>query len=275
MAGGTARPLCWRPAQPLLETTIPVAITRAVSRAIERCELSHLPRRPIDLAVARRQHATYEEALRAAGCEVRQLAEQSDMPDSVFVEDTAVVLDDAVVITRPGAASRRGEVASMAAALAGLRPLLYIEAPATLDGGDVLRLGRVLYVGASARSSAAGMAQLKRLAAPHGYRVEAVPIRDCLHLKSAVTQVTPERVLLNPAWVGAASFPGFDPVLIDPAEPHAANALRVGGVVVYPASCPRTAELLRGLGIEVRSVDVSETEKAEGGVTCCSVIVPA
>lgn len=252
-----------------------IAITRAVSRALEHCELTHLARRPIDLALARRQHAAYEQALRDAGCEVRQLAEQPDHPDSVFVEDTVIVLDEVAVITRPGAASRRGETASMAAALNGLRELVHIEAPGTLDGGDVLRLGRTLYVGASARSNAAGIAQLARSVAPFGYRVEAVPLRDCLHLKSAVTRISGDRVLLNPAWVEARHFPGFDVVPVDPSEPHAANAVLVGDTVIYAVSCPRTAEALRKTGIDVRSVDMSETEKAEGGVTCCSVIFSA
>lgn len=252
-----------------------IAITRAVSRALQHCELTHLPRRPVDLALARRQHAAYEQALREAGCEVRQLPEQFDQPDSVFVEDTAIVLDEVAVITRPGAQSRRGEVESMALALDGLREIVRIEPPGTLDGGDVLRLDRTLYVGASARSSAEGIAQLGRLLAPFGYRVVAVPLRGCLHLKSAVTEVAPGRILFNPDWVGARCFPGWEPIVIDAAEPHAANALRVGGAVICPASSPRTADALRKLGIDVRSVDMSETEKAEGAVTCCSVIVSA
>jgi len=253
----------------------PVAITRAVSRALERCELTHLPRRPIDLALARRQHAAYEQALREAGCEVRQLPEQPDHPDSVFVEDTAIVLDEVAVITRPGAPSRRREVESMAVALGDLRMLLRVEPPGTLDGGDVLRLDRVLYVGASARSNADGIAQLGRLLAPFDYHVVAVPLQGCLHLKSAVTQVAAGQVLLNPGWVDARGFQGWEPIAVDPAEPHAANALRVGDAVIYPASCPRTAEALRKRGIDIHSVDMSETEKAEGGVTCCSVVVSA
>jgi len=250
-----------------------IAITRAVSRALEHCELTHLPRRVIDIGLARRQHAAYEQALRDAACVVRQLPEQPGQPDSVFVEDTAIVLDEVAVITRPGAASRRGEVESMSTALAELRDIVRIEPPGTLDGGDVLRLDRTLYVGASTRSSAEGIAQLEHLLAPFGYRVVAVPLRDCLHLKSAVTQVAPGQVLLNPDWVDARCFPNWEPIAIDPAEPHAANALRVGDALIYPASCPRTANALRKRGIDVRIVDMSETEKAEGAVTCCSVIL--
>lgn len=250
-----------------------IAITRAVSRALGHCELTHLPRRPIDIGLARRQHAAYEQALRDAGCEVRQLPEQPDQPDSVFVEDTAILLDEVAVITRPGATSRRGETESMAAALDGLRDIVRIEPPGTLDGGDVLRLDRTLYVGASARSSSEGIAQLGRLLAPFDYRVVAVPLQGCLHLKSAVTQVAPGQLLVNPDWVDARCFPNWESIAIDPAEPHAANALMVGAALVYPVSCPRNADALRKRGIDVRSVEMSEMEKAEGAVTCCSVIV--
>ncbi len=249
-----------------------IAITRAVSRVLEQCELSHLPRRPIDIALARRQHAAYEQLLRDAGCEVRQLAELPGQADAVFVEDVVIVLDDVAVLTRPGAVSRRAEVASMADALAGMRKLVRIEAPGTLDGGDVLRLDQVLYVGSSARSNAEGIAQLRTLVAAFGYRVEPVAMRDCLHLKTAVTQVAPARVLLNPDWVDAACFPGFEPIEVDPAEPFAANAVLVGETVIHAASAPLTAGRLRRFDIDVRSVDMSETEKAEGGVTCCSVV---
>ena len=191
------------------------------------------------------------------------------------MEDTAIVLDEVAVITRPGAASRRGEVEPMAVALAGLREIVRIEPPGTLDGGDVLRLDRTLYVGGSARSSADGIAQLGRAVAPFGYRVETVPLHGCLHLKSAITRIAADRLLFNPAWVDARHFPGWSCVDIEPLEPHAANALPVGDLVIYPASCPRTAERLRDLGIDIVSVDMSETEKAEGGVTCCSVVFDA
>lgn len=242
---------------------------------MQDCELSHLPRRPIDLDLARHQHAAYEQALRDAGCEVRQLAELPQHPDSVFVEDTVIALDEVAVITRPGAASRRGEVDSMASALSGLRKVSRVEAPGTIDGGDVLRLERVVYVGASARSSADGIAQLGRLLAPFDYRVVAVPMTDCLHLKSAVTRVADDELLVNPAWVDAACFPGWQVIAVDAAEPHAANALWLGNTVIHAASAPRTTAKLRAQGIDVRSMDMSEMEKAEGAVTCCSVIVDA
>ena len=249
-----------------------IAITRAVSRSLARCELTHLERHPIDIDLARQQHATYEQALRDAGCDILQLAELQDFADSVFVEDTVIVLDTVAVLTRPGAASRRGEVESMSAAVSPYRERLQIQAPATLDGGDVLRLDRVIHVGASARSNNDGVEQLRRLVTPFGYSVMAVPMRGCLHLKSAVSRVAHDLLLVNPAWVDASRFPGYRAIIVDPSEPFAANAAWVGGRVVYSTSFPRTAKLLRDAGIDVLPVDMSETEKAEGGVTCCSVI---
>lgn len=239
---------------------------------MEHCELTHLERRAIDVDLARRQHTAYENALRDAGCEVRQLEELPDFPDSVFVEDTSIVLDEVAVLTRPGALSRRGEIDSMAFALAQFRKLTRIAAPGMLDGGDVVQLGRVLYVGASARSNAEGIEQLRQLVAPFDYRVEAVPLDGCLHLKSAVTQVAPDLLLINPDWVDAAHFPGYRTIEVDSREPFAANSVWLGDRLVYAASYPRTATILRHAGIDVRIVDMSETEKAEGGVTCCSVI---
>lgn len=250
-----------------------IAITRAVSRAIDRCELTHLQREPIDLALAHRQHAEYEQALREAGCEIRQLAEQPDWPDSVFVEDTAIVLDEVAVAMVPGAPSRRGEVASVVAALAEFRDVVAIEAPATIDGGDVLRLGKRLYVGASSRSNRDGVAQLGGLLAPFGYRVEGVAIEGCLHLKSAVTQVADDLLLVNTERVDPQAFPGWRSVACDPAEPDAANALRIGDRLILSKSWRRTAAHLRQAGIDVHTVAMSEMEKAEGAVTCCSLII--
>src|SRR5512133_1810858 len=130
-----------------------VAVTRKVSPAIGRCELTHLDRTPIDAGVAMQQHERYEEALTALGYEVRGLEAEPDLPDSVFVEDAAIVLDEVAVITRPGAESRRPETTSIAAALREHRPLAEITEPATLDGGDVLRIGRNLYIGISGRTN--------------------------------------------------------------------------------------------------------------------------
>ncbi len=250
-----------------------IAITRKVSPAIGRCELTHLEREPIDFERASAQHEAYERALADLGCRVVSLPAESDLPDSVFVEDTAVVVDEIAVMTRPGAPSRGRESASVAAALAEHRPLARIEAPATLDGGDVLRLGTRLFVGRSSRSNADGIAQLRALLAPLGYTVEGVAIGGCLHLKSAVTEVAPGAVLLNPSWASPDTFAAFRRIEVDPSEPFAANALRIGESVIYPTAFPRTAVWLDRAGIRLMPVDVSELAKAEGAVTCCSLIV--
>jgi dimethylargininase len=252
-----------------------IALTREVSRAMEHCELSFLPRSEINLKLARAQHQAYEEALVSLGCNVRRLPELPEQPDSVFVEDTAVVLDEVAVITRPGAESRRSEITAMSAVMQEYRTLVILSAPATLDGGDVLHIGRTLYMGLSARSNPEGAKQLAAAVAPFGYRVKTVEPRDCLHLKTAATLVAPGLVLINPAWVDGRVFEDMDLVEVDPAEPHGANAVLVGQRVIYPKSFPRTRERLMGRGLEVLAVDMSETEKAEGGVTCCSLIFRA
>lgn len=248
------------------------ALTREVSRSITECELTHVARTPIDLETARRQHEQYEEALEGLGVRVIRLPELPEHPDAVFVEDAALVLDEVAVLTRPGAPSRRAEVEAMAEALAPFRPIVRIEAPATLDGGDVLRLGRTLYVGLTQRTSAEGIAALRALVAPYGYEVREVQVAGALHLKTAVTQVSPDWILVNPAWVDASVFEGYDALTVDPGEPFAANAVMVSGGVIHSTAFPRTQEMLRAHGVSVIGVDASELAKAEGGVTCCSLL---
>lgn len=249
-----------------------IAFTRAVSSRIAECELTHLDRQPVDAQRAQAQHAVYEAALRDCGCEVRRLTELEECPDGVFVEDTVVVLDECAVLTRPGAASRQPEVDTMAEALSGLRPCVRLREPATLDGGDVLVVGRRIYVGASARSNAAGMAALADAVREFGYSVHTVPQRNCLHLKTAVTLVGDDLLLLDPHCVDAAHFEGVDVLAIDPTEPFAANALRISGRVIYPQRFVRTADRLRERDIDLFTVAADELAKAEGGVTCCSVV---
>jgi dimethylargininase len=249
------------------------AITRGVSHAIARCELTHLARTPIDVGLANRQHEAYERCLAAAGCTVRRLPAGEDMPDCVFIEDTAVVFDELAIVTRPGAASRRPETPAVAEALRAFRVLQRIEPPATVDGGDVLVAARTVFVGRSLRTNDEGIEQIRQLLAPHGYSTRAVEVAGCLHLKSAVTSIGDGRLLINPGWVRAEEFDGFALVEIDPAEPFAANALRLGDVLIYSDAFPLTRRRLERCGLQVATVDVSETAKAEGGVTCCSLVL--
>lgn len=250
-----------------------IAFTRAVGQAVGRCELTHLSRVPIDVTRARAQHAAYERALADLGCELQSIPGAPDMPDAVFVEDTAVVLDAIVVITRPGAASRRGETAAVAATLSRFRAVRALAGPATLDGGDVLRLGRTLYVGAGARTNAEGVRQLAAAAEPHGYEVRPVRVKGCLHLKSAATELAPGLVILNPAWMDPAQLQGCGVIEVDPAEPAGANVLRIGGTVLCAAAYERTNARIAAAGVAIQPLDVSELAKAEAGVTCCSLLM--
>jgi dimethylargininase len=250
-----------------------LALTRPVSESIVRCQLSFRERAPIDVAVARAQHRAYEQALEDAGCTVERLPAADQLPDAVFVEDIALVLDEIAIITRPGAESRRAETDAVAERLAGLRPTATISAPATLDGGDVLRVGRRLYVGRTVRTNEAGHQALARIAEPLGYVVVPIQVRGCLHLKSAASWIGDDRILVDPARVPLESFAGLDFLTVPPAETDAANALRVGGTVLVADGFHRTQALLDRLGLDWRPVANSELAKAEGGLTCCSLIV--
>lgn len=249
-----------------------IAITRQVSPGLGDCQLTHVARTPIDVERADAQHRAYQRTLAALGCRVLTLEMEPSMPDAVFVEDVAIVLDEIAVMTRPGAEARREEGATVAELLGRYRPLRHIAAPGTLDGGDVLRVGRTLYVGQSSRTNAEGMRQLQALVADFDYAVQPVPIHGCLHLKSAVTAPRDDTVLVQPAWVDPGAFPGFRIIEVDPDEQHAANLLRIGDSVVMPSGFPRTTQRLRDAGIDVVTVDVSELQKAEGATTCCSLV---
>ncbi len=225
-----------------------IAITRQVSSAINQCELTHLERTPIDLERARSQHHAYEQALRDLGVMVISMPEEPNLPDSVFVEDAAVVLDECAVVTRPGANSRQPEVESIARVLAPYRQLFTIQAPGTLDGGDVLTVGRTIFIGLSGRSNQAAIDQMDSFLRPFGYIIQSVPVTGCLHLKSAVTQVKIDTLLINPAWVEKDNFRNVKFIDVDPSEHYAANALLVGESVLYQPVYPRTLERLEALG---------------------------
>jgi dimethylargininase len=259
-----------------MNSNLPHALVRDVSASLGDCQLSFVGRVAIDVALAQCQHRAYQAALAEAGCTLVPVAVEDQMADAVFVEDTVLVLDEVAVMTRPGAVSRRSELASVAEVIGRYRQLLWIDEPGTLDGGDVLRIGRDIYVGASARSNEVAVAQLRKAVLGYGYRVHQVQIQGCLHLKSAVTQISDDTLLVQPQWlVDAKVFAGYRRIEVDPDEEHAANALRIGRSVVYPSCFPRTQARIESIGVEVRAVDVSELQKAEGAVTCCSVLFKA
>ncbi len=239
------------------------------------CELTHLSRQPIDAALAAEQHRGYCGALETCGARVVTLPAIEGLPDSVFVEDTAIVLDELAILTSPGVESRRPELRAIEPEIARLRPVARITPPATIEGGDVLRVGRRLYVGLSPRTNLEGVAALRALVVPHGYEVLPVALRDCLHLKSGCTAIDDGTILINPGWIDAGVFPDYELFDVHAAEPWAANIVRVGASLCVGAAFPRTAEMLSRRGYDVRVVDVSEFAKAEGGLTCMSLIFKA
>jgi len=249
-----------------------LAITRDVSPSIVNCELTHLSREPIDIDKARAQHAHYEHELGRLGCMVTRLPADASMPDSVFIEDIAIVFDEIAVITRPGAASRRPEIAAVTKKLSQLRPIVQIVAPGTIDGGDVLVVGRSIFVGRTLRTNDAGIGQLRAAVASYGYTVVPATVRGCLHLKSAITALDDQMLLANRRWIDEEEFNRFELLDVDEAESMGANIVRVGTAHLYASTFPRTLERLERRGYAVTTVDVSEIAKAEGAVTCCSLI---
>jgi dimethylargininase len=229
-------------------------------------------REPIDLTRAIAQHKAYQDCLAELGARIVSLPAESGLPDAVFVEDAAVVVDEVAVLAKMGAPSRRPETRSVADALARYRPLKFLAEPATLDGGDVLRAGRMVFVGLSRRTSREGLEQLSDLLQSYDYQVQSVEMRDCLHLKSACTYLGNNTMLVNRSWIDAERLRGFELLDVAENEPAAANALLLNDVVIMSASFPKTRVLLEERGYRVRTIDVSELQKAEAGVTCCSLI---
>ena len=248
-------------------------LLRAPSSRLAEGIVTHIRRAPVDVAVARAQHASYADALAACGWLIRQVPAAEDCPDSVFIEDAVVVCEDLAALARPGAPARRAEVAGVAAMVRslGLRTAR-IRAPGTLDGGDVLQAGHTVYVGRGGRTNGAGIGQLRALLAPLGRTVIAVPLGNVLHLKSAVTALPDGTFLLLPQLVPAGLFPAVRPV----EEESGCHVVPLGrDRVLIAASAPRTAGLLDDLGFTPVVVDISEFEKLEGCVTCLSVLLPS
>jgi dimethylargininase len=251
------------------------AITRQISPAIGACELEFLPRVEINFMRAVAQHCDYVACLAQLGANVVTLPAEHKLPDSVFVEDPALVLDEVAVISRMGAESRRPEADTLAPEIARYRELLRLEAPATLEGGDVMLIGKTLYVGRSRRTNVAGIEQLAKLLDPYGYCVVPVEVRDCLHLKSACCFIGDNTILANRAWMDQDALCGLKILDVPAEEPRGANALRIGETVLMPSAFPRTCDLLERSGFRVRRLDTSELLKAEAGVTCMSLLFDA
>lgn len=245
-----------------------IAFVREVSPQLDRCELTHVSRVPIDLKAARKQHAKLVAELEELGVQIEPLTPLPDQPDGTFVEDGAIVLPEITVLARPSAASRRAEIESIATTLARHRPVVRIVAPATLDAGDVLRIRRTLFVGVSGRTNNEGVAALTEIVEPYGYEVRPVEVRGCLHLKTACTFIPPNFLVFNPDWVDAKVLGDLRTLAVDEAEPFAANTLTVGGTTLVSSAFPKTERRLQEAGITTRRVNIAEFHKAEAGLSC-------
>jgi dimethylargininase len=249
-----------------------IALTRQPSPNLPACQLTFLERQPIDFSRALAQHEAYCTALQACGARLVQLPAIDELPDSVFVEDCALVLDEVAVLMSIGNQARREEVAHLEPEIARFRPVERLVSPAQMDGGDILRIGRQVFVGQSTRTNEQGIEALRRLIQPYGYEVIAVPVLGCLHLKSGCTALDDRTLLVNSSWIDLAPFSDFDQVEVPADEPGGANALRLGERVLLSTFYPKTLHKVSQRGYEVLPVDNSEYIKAEGGLTCCSLI---
>ncbi|MEP6494341.1 MAG: arginine deiminase-related protein [bacterium] len=248
------------------------ALTHVPSPNMQQYERKFVGDQWIDYELALAQHASYEETLRQCGAEVVTLDVNRSMADCVFIEDTAIVLDEVAVMMSPGAASRRNEPRGIEPVLRRFREIERVSLPATIDGGDVVRAGRSLYVGASPRTNAAGIDALRELLRSYGYTVTAVPVRSCLHLKTACSSLPDGRFLVNADWIDASPLPASRLLQVPRDEPWAGDVLVAGDAIVYSNAFPQTGALMQAAGYATVGVFVSEFAKAEGGVTCLSLV---
>jgi dimethylargininase len=248
------------------------AITREVSPSINNCELSFHVRQPIDVAKAIAQHKAYQDCLGKLGVRVVALPAEPELPDAVFVEDAAVVVDEVAIITNMGAPSRRPEKSTIIYTLSHYRPIKFLVEPATLDGGDVLRVGHQVFVGLSQRTNREGFSQLRDILGGYDYQVQPVEVRGSLHLKSACSQIGNDTILVNRSLLDVKPLRGLKLIDVPDEEPAGANALLIKDVVIISVSFPRTRTLLERRDFRARTIDLSELQKAEAGVTCSSLI---
>jgi dimethylargininase len=255
-------------------TEATLAITHLPSPRMAEAVRTFIDVRPIDVALATRQHEAYRAMLGRAGARVVVLDVNREHPDAVFVEDTAIVLDEAAIVTSMGAASRAAEPRGIEPELRKHRAeIVHVTPPATLEGGDVLRVGKTLLVGATTRTNAAGIEALRTAAGRFGYDVRAVRVDGCLHLKTACTALPDRTLLVSPRWVDARDLDGFTLVHVPEEEPDGANVALVSDRVLMAKAHPRTIALVERRGFETDAVDLSELAKAEGCVTCLSILV--
>jgi dimethylargininase len=252
------------------------ALVHVPSPRMNEAVRTHAAYETIDVARVAEQHAGYRRMLEGCGVTVRTLDVNRDHPDCVFIEDTAIVLDELAIMSSMGAPSRQPEPAGIEPELRRHRDeIVRIEPPATLEGGDVLRVGKTLLVGLTSRTNGRGIARLSEIVTPRGYLVVPVRLSGCLHLKTACTALPDGTLLLNPAWIDLGALLGFELLAVHDDEPHAANVVVAGDVVCTGEASPGTvAELVRR-GFDVRTTDLSELAKADGCATCLSLLFRA
>jgi dimethylargininase len=250
-----------------------LALTHLPSPKLHAGERTFVAHEIIDYDRALAQHVAYCDALRPCRARAVTLNVNANQPDGTFIEDTAIVLDEVAVLASMGAAARRDEPRAIEPILREHREVVRIEPPATLEGGDVLRVGRTLLVGDSCRTNHSGIALFAAIGERFGYRVVPIPIRECLHLKTACTALPDGRLLINPAWINPTALSDFELLEVPTEEPWAANVCPVNSTVLVAAAHQRTAEIIDGLGFHVLAIELSEFAKAEGGITCLSLLI--
>jgi len=248
-----------------------LAITHLPSPALQHCELTFLKSEPISMEIANLQHQTYRAMLERCGAKVIVLDENLACPDSVFVEDPIIVFDEVAVLTSMGAESRRKESEAMERVFSKYRKIERIVLPAKIEGGDVLKIGKKIFVGESARTNKEGIEALKTIIKPFGYEVIAVEVTGCLHLKTGATALDDKTIFINSHWVDAEAFKGFTKVEALNDEPFGANVLKMGNILCMNEAFPKSIALIKSLGYTVDSCNISEFVKAEAGLTCMSV----
>jgi dimethylargininase len=246
-------------------------VTQRVSQALEKCELTFVESSPINIEKAGKEHTDYCKMLEGCGAQVITLEDNEESPDSVFVEDPIIVFDEIAVMTSMGVESRRREGAALATFFKRYRQLEQITLPAKIEGGDVLRIGRTIYVGESPRTDSTGVEALASIMSRFGYETIPVPVSGCLHLKTGCTALDEQTVIINPDWVDPQPFEPFTKLTTLSEEPFGTNVLPVNGTICMNEAFPATIEMVRSHGYRVTSTDISEFVKAEAGLTCMSV----
>lgn len=249
-----------------------MAITHLPSPNLQNCELTFLESEAINIEKANEQHKNYRAMLERCGAKIIILNENIVLPDSVFVEDPIIVFDEVAVLTSMGVVSRRTESEYMEKIFSKYRKIERIFLPAKIEGGDVLHVGKKIFVGESARTNFEGIQALEAIIKPFGYEVIPVKVTGCLHLKTGATALDDKIVLINSSWVDATAFVGFEKIEIPSDEPFGANVLKMGEIICMNEAFPKSIALVKSLGYKVDSVNISEFVKAEAGLTCMSVL---